>query len=135
MLIEDGLLISEDKEVRSLHHSCRIAIRGFLQQPIRDSIKQLPLPKKVRKTLVFHYLPVYDFNHDLTPFTLIKGLYLTTGRLNLAKPVILMEIETSLLIHALRTCFCFHFLLEYSLALVILMEIQTSLLIHACSTR
>ena len=72
MLIEDGLLISEDKKVRSLHHSCRIAIRGFLRQPIRESVKQLPLPKKVRKTLVFHYLPVYDFNHDLAPFTFNK---------------------------------------------------------------
>ena len=69
MLIEDGLLVPKVHEVQSLRLSCRIAIREFLRQPIRESVKQLPLPQKVRKTLVFHNLPVYDFNHDLTPFT------------------------------------------------------------------
>ena len=72
MLFEGGLLVSKDT-VRSLRHSCRIAIRGFLRQPIRDSVEKLPLPKKVRKMLVFHFLPVYDFDCDLTLLTVNEG--------------------------------------------------------------
>ena len=69
MLIEDGLLNFED-EVRSLRHSCRIAIRRSLRQPIRDSVKKLPLPKNMKRMLIFHSIPVYDVNEDLTPFVL-----------------------------------------------------------------
>ena len=74
-LIEEGLLVSKHGEVRSLRHSCRIAIRGFLRKPvpIRDSVKKLPLPKCVRKTLAFYSLPVYDFDGDLTPFKINKA--------------------------------------------------------------
>ena len=70
MLFEGGLLVSKDDKVRSLRHSCRIAIRGFLRQPIRDSVEKLPLPKKPRKMLVFHFLPVHDFDYDLALFTI-----------------------------------------------------------------
>ena len=69
MLFEGGLLVSKDDKVRSLCHSCRIAIRGFLRQPIRHSVDKLPLPKKVKKLLVFHFLPVYDFDCDLSLFS------------------------------------------------------------------
>ena len=69
MLIEDGLFNFKN-EVRSLRHSCRIAIRRSLRQPIRDSVKKLPLPKKMKRMLIFHSLPVYDVDEDLTPFVL-----------------------------------------------------------------
>ena len=69
MLFEDSLLVTKDDKVRSLQHSCRIAIRGFLRRPIRDSVKQLPLPRRVRKMLIFHSLPVYRVDDDLTPFS------------------------------------------------------------------
>ena len=65
MLYEDNILVPKVKEVRSLRHSCRIAIRGFLRQPIRDSVNKLPLPKKVRKTLILHCLPFHDLDFDL----------------------------------------------------------------------
>ena len=69
MLIEDGLFNFED-EVRSLRHSCRIAIRRSLRQPVRESVKKLPLPKKMKRMLIFHSIPVYDVDEDLTPFVL-----------------------------------------------------------------
>ena len=73
MLYEDNVLVPKVKEVRSLRHSCRIAIRGFLRQPIRDSVNKLPLPKKVRNTLILHCLPFHDLDCDLKSLVVNDG--------------------------------------------------------------
>ena len=75
MLYEDNILVPKVKEVRSLRHSCRIAIRGFLRQPIRDSVNKLPLPKKVRKKLLLHCLPFHDLDCDLKSLQINKSRF------------------------------------------------------------